>query len=79
MPLDIFQTFSEQLFIRQLWKVVIISKLSYFEKQVTYKKGVLKYFTKFTGKHLYRSIFFNKVLGLMHATLLKKGFEPRVT
>ena len=28
------------------------------------KKGVLKNFAKFTGKHLYRSLFFNKVLGL---------------
>ena len=33
------------------------------------KKGVLKIFTKFTGKHLCQSLFFNKVTGL---TLLKK-------
>ena len=26
------------------------------------KKGVLKYFTKFTGKHLCQSLFFNKVI-----------------
>ena len=26
-------------------------------------KGVLKHFAKFTGKHLYRSFFFNKVTG----------------
>ena len=31
--LDIFQTFSEQLFIRQLWMTAIIYKISYFEKQ----------------------------------------------
>ena len=32
------------------------------------RKGVLRNFTKFTGKHLHQSLFFNKV-----ATLLKKG------
>ena len=34
--------------------------------------GILKKFAKFTGKHLYRSLFFNKVAGLQPATLLKK-------
>ena len=29
-----------------------------------YKKAVLKNFAKFTGKHLYQSLFFNKVAGL---------------
>ena len=29
-------------------------------------------FTKFTGKHLCQSLFFNKVVGLRSATLLKK-------
>ena len=28
------------------------------------KKGVLRNFSKFTGKHLCRSLFFNKVAGL---------------
>ena len=32
------------------------------------KKGVLRNFAKFKGKHLCQSLFFNKVL----ATLLKK-------
>ena len=36
------------------------------------KKGVLRNFTKFTGKHLCQSLFFSKVAGLMPATLLKK-------
>ena len=38
-----------------------------FQKQspeVFYKKGVLRNFTKFTGKHLCQSLFFNKVAGL---------------
>ena len=37
-----------------------------------YKIGVLKNFGKFTGKHLYREFFFNKVAGLQCATILKK-------
>ena len=36
------------------------------------KKGVLRNFTKFTGKHLCQGLFFNKVAGLRPATLLKK-------
>ena len=35
-------------------------------------KGVLWNFSKFTGKHLRQSLFFNKVAGLWPATLLKK-------
>ena len=35
-------------------------------------KGVLRNFAKFTGKHLYRRLFFNKVAGLRAASLLKK-------
>ena len=34
--------------------------------------GVLRNFTKFTGKHLCQSLFFNKVTGPRPATLLKK-------
>ena len=36
------------------------------------RKGVLRNFAKFTGKHLCQSLFFNKVAGLSSATLLKK-------
>ena len=46
-----------------------------FQKQppeVFRKKGVLRNFTKFTGKHLCQSHFFNKVVGLRPTTLLKK-------
>ena len=35
-------------------------------------RGVLRNFTKFTGKHLCYSPYFNKVAGLRPATLLKK-------
>ena len=39
---------------------------------VLWKKGVLRNFTKFTGKHLFHSLFFNKVVGLRSVTMLKK-------
>ena len=36
------------------------------------KKVVIENFTKFIGKHLCQSLFFNEVAGLSPATLLKK-------
>ena len=36
------------------------------------RKAVLRNFAKYTGKHLSQSLFFNKVVGLRLATLLKK-------
>ena len=45
--------------------------------KVLYKKGVLRNFTKFTGKHLFQSLFFNKVAGMRPATLLKKRIWHR--
>ena len=44
---------------------------------VFYKKGALRNFAKFTGKHLCQSLFFNKVAGLRPATLLKKRLWHR--
>ena len=41
------------------------------------KSGVIKNLAKFTGKHLYQSLFFNKVGGLSPATLLKKRLWHR--
>ena len=41
------------------------------------KKGVLRNFAKFTGKHLCQSLYFNKVAGLRPATLLKKKLWHR--
>ena len=39
--------------------------------EVFCKKGVLRKFTEFAGKHLCQSLFFNKFAGLKPATLLK--------
>ena len=40
-------------------------------------KVVFRNFAKFTGKHLCKSLFFNKVAGLKSATLLKKNLWHR--
>ena len=44
---------------------------------VFYKKGVLKDFPKFTGKHFCRALFFNKITAQRPATLLKKRIRNR--
>ena len=41
------------------------------------KKGVLRNFTKFRGKHVCQSFFFNEVAGLSSATVLKKRLWRR--
>ena len=41
------------------------------------KRGVLRNFAKFTGKHLCRSLFFNIVAGLRPTTFLKKILRYR--
>ena len=43
----------------------------------SFKKGFLRNFVKFTGKHKCQSLFFNKVVGLRPATLLKKRLWHR--
>ena len=40
--------------------------------EVFCRRGVLRNFAKFTGKHLCQSLFLNKFPGLKLATLLKK-------
>ena len=41
--------------------------------EVFCKKGLLRNLAKFTGKYLRQRLFFNKVAGLTHATLLKRS------
>ena len=41
------------------------------------RKGVLRNFTKFTGKHLCQKLFFYKVASLGPATMLKKRLWHR--
>ena len=44
--------------------------------EVFCKKGVLRNFAKFTGKHLYQRLFFNKVAGLA-CNFIKKNLWHR--
>ena len=61
------------------WSLISCKKLRYYlipsrssQQKCSMKKCVLRNFTKFTGKHFYKSLFFNKVAGLRPATLFKK-------
>ena len=45
--------------------------------EVFCKKGVVKNFAKFTGKHLCWSLFLNKVTGFKTATLLKERIQHK--
>ena len=46
-------------------------------RRCSIKKGVLRNFVKYIGKHLCQSSFFHKIAGLRPATLLKKKLWHR--
>ena len=68
------QLVSEVLF-RFLLRNISNSRSSH--SRCSMKKGVLRNVVKFTGKHLWQSLFFNKVAGPRPATLLKKRLYHR--
>ena len=54
--------------------------VQYVQKQppeVFFKKSVLKNFANFTGKHLCRSLFFNKVADLRVCNFARKRLQHR--
>ena len=57
-----------------LWRAIAVRVPFYSRPGL---KCILKNFTKFTGKHLCYSLFFNKVAGLRPETLLKKRLWHR--
>ena len=57
--------------------ITLWSRVRSSQQRCSMKKGVLRNFTKFTGKHLCLSLSFNKVAGLKPATLLKKRLWHR--
>ena len=70
---DSTQTFSKsfpKLFGALLLVIIMLYRSSY--RRCSTKKGVLKNFAKFIGKHLCQSLIFNNVVGLKPTTLLKK-------
>ena len=52
--------------------LIHVYKIQKQPSEVVYKKGVPENFTKFIGKHLCQSLFFNKGVCLKPATSLKK-------
>ena len=72
------------LSLKDFWKCVTmtlknleIAIIRSSHQRCSVRKGVLRNFAKFTGKHLCQSLFFNKVAGLRPATLLKKRLWHR--
>ena len=59
------------------WRRTLAKIFRSSRRMCSVKKGVLRNFAKFTGKHLCQSLFFNKVAGLGPATLLKKRLWHR--
>ena len=60
---------------KKLTKINLLYRSSH--QRCSLKKVFFKNFTKFTGKHLCWSLFFNKVSGLRPAILLKKKLQQR--
>ena len=52
--------------------IVDYSSFRSSHRRCSVKKGVLRNFAKFTGKHLCQRLFFDKVAGLRPETLLKR-------
>ena len=70
-----FWNFSIQLFFSSEKKALVdILTARSSHRSCSVKKGVLRKFAKFTGKHMCQGFFFNKVASLRPATLLKKIF-----
>ena len=67
-------TFHNSFFTNPFWGTAceIFCLLRSSRSEVFCKKGVVRNFEKFIGKHLCQSLLFNKVAGLRPASLLKK-------
>ena len=61
-----FTVFTNKIFWQSILANVAASQIitRSSRPEVFYKKGVLRNFVKFIGKHLYQGLFFNKVAGL---------------
>ena len=63
---------------RRLWHRPENTRLRNSHRRCSIKKGVLRNFTKFTGKHLCQSPFYNKVAGLRPLAKRKKLLFAKV-
>ena len=59
-------------FLLDWWKLILHENRS-SHQTCSIKKGVLRNFAKFTGKHLRQSLFFNKITGLSLQLYLKES------
>ena len=73
---NVVVNFSQKTLLLEILKLQTAVKTSLKRRsshqRCSMRKGVLRNFTKFAGKHLCQTLFFNKVTGLRPATLLKK-------
>ena len=69
-------------FIKHLWWLLLTISISYLmshrssRPEVLCEKGVLENFTKFAGKHLCQSLFFNKVADLAPSGVISNNRFP---
>ena len=66
-------------FLKIIW-LTIFPRTDWFRsshQRCSIKNDIFKNFEKFTGKHLRRSFFFNKVAGLIRKPLSKKSLQYR--
>ena len=75
---NVFQKFVFYLFHYISFSQVHLIRVRSSHPEVFCKKGVLRNFAKFTGKHLFKSLFFDKNAGLGKVTLLKSAFDMGV-
>ena len=66
-----FKFATEDNWLRK-FMVIPFSQSRRNRRRCSVRKGVLRNFVKFTGKHLCQSLFFNTVAGMGPATLFKK-------
>ena len=64
MLLAIFSKLLHQILDKLLDDRTTNSATEAVARRCTVKKSVLRNFAKFTGKHLFQGLFFNKVVGL---------------
>ena len=71
-----FSAFPSKLFFLKKWSQNhIFTHCRSSRREVFCKKGVLRNLAKFTGKHLWQSLFFNKVAGLIEKETLAQVFS----
>ena len=75
--LHFIQNFISKILIQELNLATYWISSRSSRPEVFCQKGVLQNFSKFTGKYLCQTLFFNKVTGLRPATVLKKRLWHR--